>query len=182
MRIYDNTPKDKAVTVDRRSFLATSGAAALVVTSGAVICPSESWGLEAKNLSPEVVRTLIKMARDIYPHDRLSDKYYAAAIKGYDDKSGSDGDLKKTLTEGVAKLDAAAKTAHGVGYADVGWEDERVAILRGMQSDGFFQKIRGDLVVSLYNQKEVWEKFGYEGESASKGGYIKRGFDDIDWL
>ena len=38
------------------------------------------------------------------------------------------------------------------------------------------------MVVSLYNQPEVWEKFGYEGESASKGGYIKRGFDDIQWL
>jgi len=24
--------------------------------------------------------------------------------------------------------------------------------------------------------------FGYEGESASKGGYIHRGFDDIAWL
>jgi hypothetical protein len=177
MRIYDNTPK-----VDRRSFLATTGAAALVVTSGAVICPTESWGLEAKNLNPETVRTLIKMARDVFPHDRLSDKYYAVCIKAYDDKAGTDGALKTLMEEGVGKLDAAAKAAHGVAYADVGWEDERVAILKGMQSDAFFQKIRGDMVVSLYNQPEVWEKFGYEGESASKGGYIKRGFDDIDWL
>ena len=46
----------------------------------------------------------------------------------------------------------------------------------------FFQKVRGDLVVSLYNQKEVWPKFGYEGSSAEHGGYIKRGFADIDWL
>jgi hypothetical protein len=28
----------------------------------------------------------------------------------------------------------------------------------------------------------VWPIFGYEGESYSKGGYIKRGFDDIDWI
>ena len=39
-----------------------------------------------------------------------------------------------------------------------------------------------DLVVSLYNQKELWPKFGYEGSSAEHGGYIKRGFADIDWL
>ena len=38
------------------------------------------------------------------------------------------------------------------------------------------------LVVSLYNQPEVWPAFGYEGESASKGGYIARGFGDIAWL
>lgn len=82
----------------------------------------------------------------------------------------------------MAKLDAAAKAAYGVPYADVGWEHQRVKLLRAMESDAFFQAVRGDLVVSLYNQKELWPIFGYEGESASKGGYIKRGFDDIDWL
>jgi len=48
--------------------------------------------------------------------------------------------------------------------------------------EAFFQTVRGGLVVSLYNQKEVWPLFGYEGESYSKGGYIDRGFDDIAWL
>ena len=38
------------------------------------------------------------------------------------------------------------------------------------------------LVTDLYNQKEIWPIFGYEGESFSQGGYIYRGFDDIDWL
>jgi hypothetical protein len=42
--------------------------------------------------------------------------------------------------------------------------------------------VRGDLIVSLYNQKEVWPRFGYEGSSAEHGGYINRGFADIDWL
>ncbi len=35
---------------------------------------------------------------------------------------------------------------------------------------------------SLYNQKELWPRFGYEGSSAEHGGYINRGFADIDWL
>lgn len=83
---------------------------------------------------------------------------------------------------GVAALDAAAKAAYGVAYADVGWEADRVALLRHIQDGAFFQGIRSDLVVSLYNQKEVWPLFGYEGESASKGGYVNRGFNDIKWL
>lgn len=177
MRLIDKTPK-----MDRRSFIASSGAAALVVTSSAVMCPTESWGLEAKNLKPESVRTLITMARDIYPHDRLPDRFYANAIKGQDDKSGTDAALKKRLEDGVAALDDAAKKAYGVPYADVGWEHQRVKLLHAIEGDAFFQAIRGDLVVSLYNQKELWPLFGYQGESASKGGYIKRGFNDIDWL
>ena len=67
-------------------------------------------------------------------------------------------------------------------YLSIGWEADRVAILRSMEDSPFFQKIRGGLVTGLYNQKELWPIFGYEGESYSKGGYINRGFDDISWL
>ena len=60
--------------------------------------------------------------------------------------------------------------------------DDRVAILRSVQDTPFFQTVRGGLVTGLYNQKEIWPIFGYEGESYSRGGYINRGFDNIDWL
>ena len=61
-------------------------------------------------------------------------------------------------------------------------EADRVALLKASEATPFFQKVRGNLVTGLYNNKEVWPIFGYEGESASKGGYINRGFNDIDWL
>ena len=171
----------EASSLDRRSFMAGAATAAIVVSGGALIHSGEAWGLEVKNLTPETMRALIKMARDIYPHDRLADKFYAIAMKGFDEKS-SDAATKKGLEDGIAGLDAAAKAAHGVGYADVGWEAARTKLLDGISSTPFFQGIRGNMVVSLYNQKEVWPLFGYEGESASKGGYINRGFNDIKWL
>ena len=171
----------EAPGTDRRSFMAGAATAAIVVAGGALIHSGEAWGLEVKNLKPESMRTLIKMARDIYPHDRIADKFYAIAMKGFDDKA-SDAAVKKDLEDGIASLDAAAKAAHGVGYADVGWEAQRTKLLDGISSTPFFQGIRGNMVVSLYNQKEVWPLFGYEGESASKGGYINRGFNDIKWL
>ena len=51
----------------------------------------------------------------------------------------------------------------------VGWEADRVAILRGMEESAFFQKVRGGMVTGLYNQKELWPLFGYEGESLFQG-------------
>jgi len=168
--------------VERRRFLAGVGSAALVISGAAVIHPREAWGLEVKSLKPETMRTLIKMARDIYPHDRVADRFYAIAMKSYDEKAGTDPAAKSTTEQGVAALDALAKAKHGTGYADVGWEAERVALLRAMEGDAFFQGVRGGLIVSLYNNKEIWPLFGYEGESASKGGYIQRGFNDIAWL
>jgi hypothetical protein len=59
---------------------------------------------------------------------------------------------------------------------------KRLALLKAIEAGPFFQAIRGSLVTGLYNQKEVWPVFGYEGESASKGGYLQRGFNDIEWL
>ena len=170
--------------LNRRQFLAHSTAAvALMSISGsAILHTTEAWGLETKALKPEAMRTIIKLARDVFPHDRLADRYYAIACKTYDEKSESDAELKALCESGVAHFDSVAMREHKLPYAKVPWEAQRVALLRDNQDNALFKKLRGDLVVSLYNQKEVWPIFGYEGESASKGGYIDRGFDDIDWL
>ena len=121
--------------------------------------------------------TLVQMARDIYPHDHVGDQYYVAAVKGYDKAEAA-----VEIEAGIAKLNDAAKAKGHGSYLAAGWERDRVDILRGMEADPFFQKIRGGLVTGLYNQKDVWPLFGYEGESFSQGGYIDRGFDDINWI
>jgi len=86
------------------------------------------------------------------------------------------------INGGVSRLDQDARDRHKLPYAEVAWEADRVVLLQGIEQSDFFQKIRSDLIASLYNQKEVWPKFGYEGSSAEHGGYINRGFADIDWL
>ena len=46
----------------------------------------------------------------------------------------------------------------------------------------FFSSVHGTGLVALYNNHDVWELLGYEGPSYDKGGYIDRGFNDLDWL
>lgn len=163
----------------RRALLAhaVAAGAAFSVGTGFVASRDAAWALEVTHLKPETMATLIQMARDIYPHDRVADSFYAAAVKIFDDEAEA-----PMIEAGVEALDAAAGGAGFGNYLAVGWESDRVAILRGMERSAFFQKIRGHLVVGLYNQPEVWPVFGYEGESYSQGGYMHRGFDDINWL
>ncbi|NNU79043.1 Twin-arginine translocation pathway signal [Halovulum dunhuangense] len=163
----------------RRQLLSRSVAAGatFVVGSGWVAGSSGAWAMEVTALKPETMATLIQMARDIYPHDHVADEYYAVAVKGYDTADAAPG-----VEAGIAALDAAAQGKGFASYLDAGWERDRVDILRGMEASPFFQQIRGGLVTGLYNQKAVWPLFGYEGESYSLGGYIDRGFDDINWL
>jgi len=163
----------------RRDLLSRAAAAGALAVSGAgfIAAPDAAWALEVKAVGEHNMATLLQMARDIYPHDRLGNEYYAVAIKGYDTE-----EKKAFVTEGVAALDAAAKAAGFPDYLSAGWEEDRVKILQSMENTPFFQTVRGGLVTGLYNQKEVWPLFGYEGESYSKGGYISRGFNDINWL
>ena len=163
--------------LDRRRFLKVTAAAAIAVTGSAIIHSGEAWGMETKALTPAAMRTLVVMARDVFPHDRLADKYYALAVKSYDDPA-----TKAATEAGIAMLDGLANAAHGVGYAEVAWESERVALLRQIEGSAFFSGLRGGMVVSLYNNPDLWPLFGYEGESAAKGGYIHRGFNDLEWL
>ncbi len=169
--------------LSRRGFLQRSAggfAAAVAITStGALLNASEAWALEVKGLKPETMKTLILVARDIYPHDKIPDRFYAIAMKPYDEKAAANPQVKAEIEAFVAALDGAAGEG---GYVGRSWEADRVALLKGQSADPMFETIRSGLIVSLYNQKDVWPIFGYEGESFSKGGYIHRGFDDITWL
>jgi len=175
---------DRRSKFDRRVFLkgaaSTVPVVAAATTAGLGI--QDAWADDAVALTPATMKTLVKVARDIYPHDMLGDSYYITAVKPWDAKAAKDPAIKSLISDGISRLDQDARELHQVAYADVQWEADRVALLRGIEQSDFFKKVRGDLIVSLYNQKELWPKFGYEGSSAEHGGYIKRGFSDIDWL
>ena len=173
--IYERKPG-----LSRRELLKRGGAGAILVISGtAIISPQHAWGLETTVLKPQTMATLIQVARDIYPHDHVADRFYAIAVKGHDEQAATDAKHKEMIETGIADLDSRAGEG---GYTGLGWEEERVKLLQQVETTPFFQAVRGGLVVGLYNQKELWPLFGYEGESYSKGGYIERGFNDIEWL
>ena len=173
---------DRRTGFSRRGFMRTAAAAPAAIAAGASISVTAAWAADAKTIAPHHMATLVRAARDIYPHDHIGDAFYVRAITPWDAKAGKDEALKAMVADGVARLDADAGERHGSPYLGVAWEADRVALLRGIEHTKFFRTLRADLVVSLYNQPEIWPKFGYEGSSAEHGGYLARGFDDIDWL
>jgi hypothetical protein len=175
---------ERRTTVKRRSFLRGTAAAPVAVAVASMgFDAGAAWAQAAKTLSPHVMATLARAARDIFPHDHLADRFYITAVSGYDAIAAGDAAKKAMLEGGVARLDEdAADKFKAANYLALGWEADRVSLLRGITDTPFFAKLRGDLVVTLYNQKELWPKFGYEGSSAEHGGYLHRGFNDIDWL
>jgi hypothetical protein len=171
--------KEKRSDLTRRALLSRAAAAGTLAVAGAgfIAAPDAAWAMKVSAIAPEQMATLLQMARDIYPHDQVPDRFYAVAVKGYDAE-----DKKALVESGIAELNAAARAQGHAGYLSIGWEEDRVKVLQAIEDGVFFQTVRAGLVTGLYNQKEVWPIFGYEGESYSLGGYMYRGFDDIDWL
>lgn len=174
------------IRLDRRRFLKSSltalGAYA-VAASGVtwLVAPNKAWAFAYDAFEPEVAETLLAMTRALYPHDFLGDVYYAAVVKDLDvEASGFDDKQRlETLRQGVARLNELVGGDFAAAAADV----QETALHKIADEQGpFFQAVRSKAVVSLYNQPEVWAKFGYEGPVFLIGGYLTHGFDDLSWL
>lgn len=171
--------------VSRRGFLA--GGAAVIVTvavSGAtmLVDPNGAFAVELNTLTPAQARVLLQFVRDLFPHSQIAEAYYVQAVQPLNDEAAKNPGTKKLLVQGVIQLNRLSKAAPGKTYADVADENVRVAAIRQIEHGPFFAKVYGTTVVSLYNQRALWPVFGYQGPSSAMGGYLHRGFDDLDWL
>lgn len=102
---------------------------------------------------------------------------YAFVVKDLDVAAAGDDAVAKLLTDGVATLNTGAG-----GDWLAADNDKQFAVIEKMAGNEFFEKIRGTVVVSLYNNELAWAHFSYEGDAWKHGGYLTRGFNDLKWL
>jgi hypothetical protein len=122
-------------------------------------------------------RVLVRLLRVAYPHERFPDGPYERTAAAIEEAAGANAADDRALTQGLAGLDRAAG-GNFLGVDDATAE----ALLRDRADEYFFRRIRSTAVVALYDNAEVWGLLGYEGASFDQGGYLHRGFDDLDWL
>ncbi len=165
-----------------KSALTAAGVAALtsdIFFPGTLVAqaPAADGGLAGlKSLNTLEGETLLKMMRQIFPHDRLADKFYAKVAQDLDSQAQASADTAKLLREGLAKLDEGPKKFAALSA------EEQLAELQKIEGSEFFKKVMSTELVSLYNNPAVWEQFGYGGSSYEIGGYLNHGFNDLAWL
>lgn len=116
--------------------------------------------------------TLVAVLRGLYPHPSFPDGPYHRCAEAVRDNAQTD------LVAGLARMDELA----GGSFATA---DEATVrrVIDGLGEDAeFLLPVHGVAVNTLYDDHEVWELLGYEGASFDKGGYLNRGFNDLDWL
>lgn len=113
----------------------------------------------------------------MFPYPEVGDAPYESAALGIADLVAGRADLAQLVAEGVTQLDG------GEAGAWIALDETRqVARLREIEASPFFRWLYQVTIDHLYNDERVWSHIGYEGSSFERGGYLTRGFDDIDWL
>jgi hypothetical protein len=164
----------------RRSFL--KGSAVLMGTIAAssvlyALAPSPVWAAPLQLLSEEEGTTIMHMGRVLYPHDKLPDAVYALLAKDLDADASADAAVAAQLRAGVQELNRMA----GGKFTEAS-ADKKLEIVTAIEGSPFFNTVRAKCVTSIYDNDMAYAVFGYPGASFDKGGYITRGFQDLDWL
>lgn len=106
-------------------------------------------------------KVLDRLAYALFPHPPVAKEVYAGLAAGFVDAS------RESAERLAGSLPSQDELADWIG-AHLGNPDLlgfRFAIMSG-----------------LYNDLSVTSQFGYQGPSLEQGGYLQRGFDDLDWL
>lgn len=113
----------------------------------------------------------------LFPHDDLEPVVYEETAEIIHAKLTAQPEWSKAYHAG---LDALDKSAGGDWLSENA--DAQTDHLAAAGDRPFFKMLYGVALAEFYSNPKVWAHLGYEGPSAEYGGYVNRGFDDIDWL
>ena len=164
------------ITITRRAHLHAllAAAAASTIPSSVLAQSAEDTAVISalSNLDESQGRTLLAVSRTLFPHDALPDRFYWPIVSSIDTDMSS-SDTASTVANGLQAL--------GENFSALD-EASREQALGKLEGGPFFSLLYTATINGLYLNEELWALFGYEGSSLEHGGYLHRGFDEVDWL
>jgi hypothetical protein len=130
-----------------------------------------------QRLSAELGEQLMSIYRIMFPHGAVADEFYEHVVRKLDEQAVRDENFLGFLSNGVEVLSRQTASTWSALSPEA-----RLRALRSAEETPFFQRLRSDFIVYFYSNPAIWPLFGYEGPSNDKGGYLHRGFNDIDWI
>ncbi|MDH4260932.1 MAG: gluconate 2-dehydrogenase subunit 3 family protein [Gammaproteobacteria bacterium] len=172
---------DDPAKVSRRDVLKISGGAALLplvstLGTAAPFQPAGAAGTEVaqlKALDGPQARLLQSVSRTLFPHDFLGGDQYLKVVLAIDSKAAADPGIARMLRDALDAFPADFTAMQ---------ETAREDYLRSIEKSQFFGLAYQETITGLYADLAVSRALGYQGSSVEHGGYINRGFDDINWL
>lgn len=129
------------------------------------------------SLAGTELETLAIMVHVLLPHDFLTDADYLSFAIRIDGRLGTDPALRQLIADGIAQMNAMSEDS----WLDAS-VDDKLAAMEALQEEAFFGQLLNAAIDTLYQDPAVYRRLGYEGSAIEFGGYLNRGFDNIDWL
>ena len=162
----------------RRALVRRAAAAAVlpaIAASPLAAATSAAKGTGDAGQLPEQAATAA-LLHTVFPHPWLMAKFYGGVAATYL------GEIVGTRAmdehrRGLALLDGS----YIAPFAELPGVIQRSMVAKYDQ-EPFFKALLWRGAELIYRDHKVWDRVGYEGSSVEYGGYLNRGFDDIDWL
>ncbi|MFB9376133.1 hypothetical protein ACFFKU_01040 [Kineococcus gynurae] len=139
--------------------------------------PAKYPQLNDTTLTDEAKSVLIRVLRVAFPHEQIPDGPYERTADTILAEAEKSTWFRVALTQGLLTLSHLA----GGDFRDLD-DEAATSVLKRIETTEFFGFVRRTTVLNFYDNADVWDLLGYEGPSFDKGGYVNRGFDDLDWL
>ncbi len=138
---------------------------------------AETFAARAAVIDEGTRRSLFHMLRTMFPHRNVPDGPYERTVDALLADAAASPRLTGLLAQGARDLEALG----GKPFEQLE-ANEAYGLLERIQATPFFAAVKAKAISTFYNDQQVWEAVGYEGPSFDLGGYVSRGFDDLDWL
>jgi hypothetical protein len=127
---------------------------ALCASSPVLADQSAEWTTRLRNLRAVEAQTLLRIARDWYPHEALSDSHYIVCIEPYE-TAASDPQQKAQIDAALGMAEAGSRRMGYASYLAVSDEEERVRLARNLADGPWMRKFRLSVAACLEAQPEV---------------------------
>jgi len=132
---------------------------------------------QPQQLSPLEINQLVVYGHTLLPILPESHSRYRQVAGKLANIAAQDPNMAAFIHDGIT----AAGFPQGNLRDDMS-RDQRVRLVGMQENTPFFGFLRWTTTEIVMREPALWERLGYEGSAIEHGGYLHRGFDDIDWL
>jgi hypothetical protein len=121
-----------------------------------------AWAAGLKNLTPEQGQTLLKVARDLFPHQELADSSYTVCIDPYD-AAALDPRAKAEIQDGLKTVEGASRRIANTAYVNISDDDERIRLAKMLADGRWMGGFKKTVAACPDAQPEVKAKLDHNG-------------------
>lgn len=166
-------------SVNRRRFLQGLGRMGLMAGASPWLMSIKTVSAEPGDslLNAEALATIAELSYRLLPLKDASSPVYQAVARSVQEQINQRPGAGDLVNKGMASLN---------NFAGKPWirlpAKQRVEAMEALADSPLIGMIRWTTSELVLRDKEVWDQLGYQGSAIEHGGYLHRGFDDIDWL